>query len=132
VREALSAFIGTFVTAIPTGHQNGFAANNLPSFVFAVARESEQWSLANAFIRPVRPTHDRDLMQMSVAALDAYWGRMVRMYGGQGAIGSWLAMLDDDTLPHLEHARVDSLDDVIRGVVSAVRFTPSRQIVSVV
>lgn len=62
------------MAAIPTGKQNSVAAQNPPSFVFVVARQSGLWSLANAFLKPVSPGPDGDLVQASVAALDDYWG----------------------------------------------------------
>ncbi|MBM4284863.1 MAG: hypothetical protein FJ128_06390 [Deltaproteobacteria bacterium] len=45
------------------------AAQNRPSFVFAVAREHGLWSLANAFVDPVRPGRDGGLVQKSITRL---------------------------------------------------------------
>jgi hypothetical protein len=47
------------------------AAHNPPALVFAVARKQGLWSLANAFLQPVRPQRDGDLMGQSAKALNA-------------------------------------------------------------
>ena len=53
VVKTVEAFLRAAVVAIPTGKQNSMAAQNPPSFVLAVVRNSGLWSLANAFVRPV-------------------------------------------------------------------------------
>lgn len=80
-RRSIEAFIRAAVNAIPTGKQNSFAAQNPPSFVFAVVRDSGTWSLANAFAHPVRAGESGALVQRSIAALLDYWGRLVNAYG---------------------------------------------------
>src|SRR5258707_2834419 len=82
-RTTLAAFLSASVTAIPTGKQNSMAAHNPPSLMLVVVRERGQWNLANAFVKPVRPQGDSDLVQGSIAALDAYWGKLTGMYGGE-------------------------------------------------
>jgi CRISPR system Cascade subunit CasC len=89
-RDAVEAFIKASITAIPTGKQNGMAAQNPPSFVLAVVRDSGFWSLANAFLKPVRATNGEDLMTASILALADYWGRLTAMYGPPE--GSWLGI----------------------------------------
>ena len=73
----MRAFLHASRDAIPTGKQNSFAARNLPSFVFAVLRETGFCSLANAFVRPVKPTSSEDLVQVSVNALAQHWSDVV-------------------------------------------------------
>ena len=53
VDAAVEAFTEAFVTAIPTGKQNTFAARNAPATVVAVRRRHGAWNLANAFVAPV-------------------------------------------------------------------------------
>jgi CRISPR system Cascade subunit CasC len=96
-RKTVEAFLTASVYAIPSGKQNTFAAHNPPSLVLAVARDRGLYSLANAFERPLRPDHDGSLVQNSVAALDAYWGRLGRMYGTDGVLTA-RACVDDETL----------------------------------
>lgn len=84
--KVIKAFLEAMVYAIPTGKQNSFAAQNLPSFGLFVRREGGvPISLANAFAKPVRPTKDADdLVGLSVARLTSHWDDLKRVYGEQG------------------------------------------------
>jgi CRISPR system Cascade subunit CasC len=120
-RTTLAAFLSASVTAIPTGTQNSMAAHNPPSLVLAVVRERGQWNLANAFVNPVRPRDGLDLVQGSVAALDAYWGKLAGMYGGEfRALG--LATTEPERLSHLASYTTPSVAQVIANTLAAVTF----------
>jgi CRISPR system Cascade subunit CasC len=80
-QKSVEAFIRAAVHAIPTGKQNSFAAQNPPSFVFAVARKSGAWSLANAFAKPVWVGENGDLIEQSTKELVDYWGKLAKAYG---------------------------------------------------
>jgi len=84
--KVIKAFLEAMVYAIPTGKQNSFAAQNLPSFGLFVRRKGGvPVSLANAFSKPVRPTKDDDdLVGLSVAALTKHWDCLKSVYGEQG------------------------------------------------
>ena len=84
--KVIRAFLEAMVYAIPTGKQNSFAAQNLPSFGLFVRRQGGvPVSLANAFATPVRPTrNDDDLVGLSVAALTRHWDELKKVYGEQG------------------------------------------------
>jgi len=90
-RRGLAAFLTAAVHAVPTGKQNSFAAHNPPAFVAAVVREHGLWSLANAFVQPVRPTAQRDLVQESIRALDRYWAKLTSLYGSEGLRALYVA-----------------------------------------
>jgi len=85
-RRAVSALLEAAVMAHPSGKQNSFAAQNLPSFGLLVRRQDGvPISLANAFAKPVRPTKDDDdLVGLSVAALTKHWDALKKVYGDQG------------------------------------------------
>jgi len=122
-QRTLDAFIRASVSAIPTGKQNSMAAHNPPALVFAVARERGLWSLANAFLQPVRPQRDGDLVGQSAKALDRYWGQLSAMYGQGSIAGMWMAMLDgEQQLVHLGSARQTNLQAVVQGVLDAASF----------
>ena len=77
--RTVNAFIRASVAAIPSARQNSMAAQNPPSFVMAVVRESgTPWSLADAFQRPVYISlrDQQGLVEKSLDALDDYWGRL--------------------------------------------------------
>ena len=122
-RKTLDAFIRASIAAVPTGKQNSMAAQNPPSFVFAVARKAGLWSLANAFCDPVRP-RERGLVQESVSALDGYWGKLAKMYGEQEIAGKWACSLDEAGLVALAPVRVDTVAELVAGVLSAATFAP--------
>lgn len=82
--------------AVRTGKQNSFAAHNPSSLALVVVRDDGMgWSLANAFEQPVSPQRGGGLVAPSVAALDAYWERLCRIYGTR-------------TLKHVATLAVDS------------------------
>jgi CRISPR system Cascade subunit CasC len=120
-RRTVEGFLRASVAAIPTGKQNSFAAQNPPNFLLAVVKpQGMAWSLANAFERPVRPGND-GLTAPSVAALDAYWGRLVAVYGLEaGAKVTALALDDDLPLQTLKDYCVPTLEAWIKATVEAL------------
>lgn len=115
------AFILASRDAVPTGKQNSFAAHNPPSLVFAVLRERGAWSLANAFVNPVRPERDAGLVDGSIRALDQYWGELIAMYGLP--TGASLAVVAPANAPleHLEPARKASFASLLNDTLAAIR-----------
>jgi CRISPR system Cascade subunit CasC len=141
VHKAVEAFLRASVDAIPTGKQNGSAAYNMPSLILAVVRERGLWSLANAFVQPVRPSAAKSLVQNSIEALDAYWGKLVDTFGAESIRYVGFCTLDEVPLQSLrkpgEKGGTDSvppskktLEDLIREVMSVVRGKPEREAAS--
>jgi CRISPR system Cascade subunit CasC len=118
--KTVEAFLRASVAAIPTGKQNSMAAQNPPSFVLAVARSSGHWSLANAFVKPVRPTATTDLIEGSIAALDNYWGQLEAAYGKSQIIGKAYINLAGGDLGNLNGSRATSLDDLVTSMREAI------------
>ncbi|HMM43722.1 MAG TPA: type I-E CRISPR-associated protein Cas7/Cse4/CasC, partial [Thermomicrobiales bacterium] len=121
VEPTLEAFLRASVAAVPTGKQNSFAAQNPPSFVLAVVRDAGMWSLANAFVDPVRPGRDDDLISNSVAKLDGYWGQLASVYGDDGVRGAWCINLTDATPAALGSAQVATFRELVDNVLAAAR-----------
>jgi CRISPR system Cascade subunit CasC len=135
-RETVGAFLVAAVTAIPTGKQNSMAAQNQPSFVFALVRDRGLWSLANAFVQPVRPSRDKSLVQNSVEALDSYWGRLTGAYGAKAIVAKAAVYLDDakeatgkdaSDLQALKDSKVTTLDELIAAVGGAIGFRQEKK-----
>ena len=79
--KMIEAFLEAFVQAIPTGKQNSMAAQNRPSLgLFVVRDKGVPCSLANAFVRPVRPPAGSDLVEASKTAMAHYFERMNQVY----------------------------------------------------
>jgi CRISPR system Cascade subunit CasC len=117
-RTTAAAFLKAFVHSVPTGKQNGFAAHNPPSLVFAVVRDGPPVSLANAFVKPVTPRGEESLVEKSVAALDVYYGRLVGMYGDGGRKASAVCQTEAVKLSHLKD-EVASIDKLIEDTIKA-------------
>ncbi len=86
--KAALAYIRGFLLAIPSGKQNSFAAQNLPSAALAVVREHGRWSLANAFVRPIPPRVADGLVAESIARMAKHYGNLTTMYGADGIVAT--------------------------------------------
>jgi len=117
-RKTAAAFLTAFVHAVPTGKQNTFAAHNPPSLVFAAVRTGGPVSLTNAFVKPVAPDQDASLVEKSIAALDGYYGRLVKMYGDGGLTASAVCQTDGVELKHLKDDK-GTVEGVIAAAVEA-------------
>jgi CRISPR system Cascade subunit CasC len=122
--NAVESFLHASVYAIPTGKQHSMAAQNPPAFVFAVVRERGLWSLANAFVQPVRPGRDSSLVQNSIKSLDAYWGQLVQVYGADGIRTQAVCLVDAAELKHLAGCKVDSFQKLVEQVKIALNRQP--------
>jgi len=122
-QKTVEGFLRATVQAVPTGKQNGFAAQNPPSFLLAVVRDGGAgWSLANAFEKPVRAVRDSGLVAPSVKALDSYWGRLAAVYGTKSVRATAALALDGDLeLTALRDAQVNDLEAWIKAVIGPIQ-----------
>lgn len=119
--RAVEGFLRAAIAAVPTGKQNSFAAQNPPSLLLAVARaDSQGWSLANAFEKPVSPDREGGLIAPSIRALDAHWGKLVKVYGENGMQAFLLALDGEDQLDSLKKYQVQTLEDWIHKTVQSL------------
>lgn len=122
VEAATRAFLVANRDAAPTGKQNSFAARNAPSFVLAVVRESGAWSLANAFVQPVRPDRDVSLVDASITKLDEHWGALTGMYGEPKNLTLAACALSPGLkLENLGDARLGTFNELVEKTVAAIR-----------
>lgn len=118
--KVIEAFLKAMVYAIPSGKQNSFAAQNLPSFGLFVRRQGGcPLSLANAFAKPVRTTKDDDdLVGLSVEALTQHWEALAKVYGKQGVVAIGLFHVEQDgRLNGLSNYEKSTVDEAIKAVV---------------
>jgi len=121
--SAIKTFLAASVAAIPSGKQTSMAAQNPPSFVMVVVRESGvPCSLANAFEKPVLPSlgEGENLVAQSIKRLDDYWGRVNKMYGNKGIKARPVCLLDDVSLKHLNDQQVDNTEQLFSQVQEAL------------
>jgi CRISPR system Cascade subunit CasC len=123
-RRSLEAFVRGCVAAMPTGKQNSMAAHNPPSLVMAVWSTGQPVNLANAFVKPVRPTGDTDLIAASVEALDRYWGSYIDMYGKNSITDVAVVTLEPYSLKRLEKAKLGSVLDLVDRIMARVPLEP--------
>ncbi len=103
------ALLDAVVTAQPTGKQNTFAAFNLPDLVLLEVSDTNlPVSYSNAFLKPVRATHDATLMENSVKQLANYMDKVTTAYNLSARRAS--LSLVDANLPASEAA--GSLDEL--------------------
>lgn len=118
--KTIEGFLHAAARAIPTGKQNAFAAQSPPSLLLAVVRsDGQSWSLVNAFERPVFPTQEESLVQKSITAMDQYWGRLVKVYGGEG-VQPIVLLLKDVGLKNLAGNTCQSLQEWVDAVLAAL------------
>ncbi|MCG8346390.1 MAG: type I-E CRISPR-associated protein Cas7/Cse4/CasC [Chloroflexales bacterium] len=80
--QAVRALTHALMVAIPSGKQNSFAAHNLPDLALIEVRpQNIALSCANAFVKPVRATAQRSLIEASAEELQAYIPQINTMYG---------------------------------------------------
>ena len=116
-QATIEAFIRSMIHAIPTGKQNSMAAQNMPSFVLVVVRPNGFWSLANAFVNPVK---SENIVHDSIKKLDEYWGQLETVYGSDGITKAYVNLAGDD-LPKLNGARKASINDLVAATLEAVK-----------
>jgi len=118
--KTLEAFLRASVAAIPTGKQTSMAAQNPPSFVYGVVRDSGMWNLANAFARPVY-SNSGDLILNSEKSLINYWNKLANVYGNAGIKALPVLTLDEGLdLEALEP--VNNLEEFIQAMKDKLSF----------
>lgn len=117
--KTVRAFLVASRDAIPTGKQNSFAARSAPSFILTVVRPAGAWSLANAFVNPVRPASG-GLIANSMVALDKHWGDLSAVYGAPSGASLAMVATGETELPNLGAARVATFNDLMERTITAV------------
>lgn len=80
-------FVEATLKAVPSGKQNSSAAQNPAGYArVIVRRDGFPWSLANAFQQPIKASGEASLEEHSIAALEDYFARLRKVYGGDGII----------------------------------------------
>ncbi|HLJ68624.1 MAG TPA: type I-E CRISPR-associated protein Cas7/Cse4/CasC [Chloroflexota bacterium] len=116
-QAALAAFVRAFISSIPGGKQNTFAAQSRPTLILAEYRDGAPQSLADAFAKPVQGGSE-GLLASSVHALDDRYGRLATMYG-DGATGSWVATTEPESVTALKDKLVPNAEALVGRVLAA-------------
>ena len=120
--EAIAqAFAEAFVRAIPTGHQNGFAAHSLPAAVMAVVRNGQPISLVDAFENPVAPKGSKSLLENALTQLDSHWADLSKMYGEKSLVFKGIVTREQlaQQLTTLKGCEQPTVDELIKDAIAA-------------
>lgn len=119
-RDAAAAFLKAVIHAVPSGKQTGSAAQNPPALMMFVVRDGALWSLANAFVQPVRARADQDVVAVSAQAMLDHFGRLAVLYGSGGIQHAAMATyLDLGALPPPLRA-TPSVDAAVQEAVAVL------------
>lgn len=93
-RSAAVAFIRSFVTSMPTGKQNTFAARTLPDAVVVSLRDDRPVSLVNAFEHPVIEEGGASRRVVSARRMAAEFQNLGKMFDAP-AVRTWVIGVDE-------------------------------------
>lgn len=129
-RRTVEGFLRAAMSAIPTGKQNAFAAQNCTNFAMAVARtDGKSWNLVNAFETPVKPSRDPQTgepttgyIEPSILALDDYWHDLTSFYDDSQAQATAVYVMNkhQSALNHLRPHRQEKYSDWVNAILNAL------------
>lgn len=118
--DAAAALVEAACLAIPSGKQNSFAAHNLPDAVLLEIRDRNvPLSYANAFVKPITPRGDADVVAGSIAALIEYRAALLPKFGLAPRRGWWLTTRGQDAPGLTASASLPELLDELRAELAA-------------
>jgi len=123
--RTVEGFLRSAMSAIPTGKQNAFAAQNPTSFALAVARaDGKSWNLVNAFETPVRARREPETgyIAPSIRALDDYWHDLTSFYDDSrpAAIAVYVTGQYEGALNYLAGYRQEKYSDWVNTIITAL------------
>lgn len=129
VAAALRTFLTSFVTSMPTGHQNSFAHRTLPDLVSVVLRDGQPVNLVSAFESPVR-AQGHGVASTSIIRLADELTKTTRLWGLEPRL---VASCYETPADPTEAAKLRSalgeagpFKDVVESVVEAAVQVPTR------
>lgn len=79
--KALEAFIHAVTKVSPTGMQASHASRAYASYVLAEKGDQQPRSLAQAFLKPIKPYDDEDMHEKAVKAIELRYTNFDKVYG---------------------------------------------------
>lgn len=80
-RRVLEAFLNAVTKVSPTGMQNSHASRAYASYVLAEKGDQQPRSLSQAFLKPVKPYGDQDMLDLAVQAIEHRYRNFDKVYG---------------------------------------------------
>lgn len=124
-RRTVEAFLCSAMTAIPTGKQNAFAAQNPTNFAMAVARkDGKSWNLVNAFETPIKYAQEPETgyIAPSIQALDDYWHDLTSFYDDSQptAVSVHVMNRHQAALNHLAPYRQEKFSEWVNTILNSL------------
>lgn len=104
--QALKALVHAVTQVAPTGMQNSFGSRARASFLLAEKGSQQPRTLVQAFLKPIKPYGDHDMLALAVAALNQRRENFDKVYGacadarchfdverGEGSLGEVVAFV---------------------------------------
>lgn len=79
--RVLEAFLHAVTKVSPTGMQNSHASRAYASYVLAEKGDQQPRSLSQAFLKPVKPYADQDMLDLAVKAIERRYQNFDKVYG---------------------------------------------------
>lgn len=80
-RKGINALLHAVTKVSPTGMQSSFASRAYSSYVLAEKGDQQPRSLAQAFLKPIRPFGDQDMLEEAVKAITKRRENFDKVYG---------------------------------------------------
>lgn len=119
IRKAIPALIRTMALTNPSGKQNSFAGNVLPSAILVECKEEKvPVSMVNAFAKPVKPErgNDGDLILGSIQRLCAEVDSIQRSFGLSVKQRLWFCQDCYDERPESDCTSCATLPELLQSV----------------
>ena len=86
----LRAFLKAAIFTTPSGKQNTFAAHQLPDAILVEVRPKKMpVSYANAFVKPIKPKGEKDLVEASVEQMTAHADMLNKKFNLESSLRLW-------------------------------------------
>ena len=80
-KRSIGALLHAITKVSPTGMQNSHGSRAFASYVLAEKGDQQPRSLVQAFLKPVKPAEDGDMLELSVSAVERRCGNFDKVYG---------------------------------------------------
>ncbi|MCB0109727.1 MAG: type I-E CRISPR-associated protein Cas7/Cse4/CasC [Caldilineaceae bacterium] len=123
--RTVEGFMRATMSAIPTGKQNAFGAQNCTNFAMAVARnDGKSWNLVNAFETPIKGGREPETgyIEPSIRALDDYWYDLTSFYDDSNTVAAAVYVMNKHqyALNHLTDYRQTKYSDWVNTVINVL------------
>lgn len=123
VKVAIPALIRTMALTNPSGKQNSFAGNVLPSAILIECKEEKvPVSMVNAFVKPIKPeaANDYDLIKGSIEALVQQMDSIQNSFGLAVKHRLWFCLAPYSIVPECEATVCQTLPELVEQVAETL------------